>query len=145
MAYRKITRDIQQVGSVEQLRDYLNHKSYGSKRLTRVFDRRFRHASPDISIDDSKVTYGTDGFFGGWPKFELNVPKEKEGKVYLDTGFVEITEDREIKPSRAGLARGKSLAKLSEGGIDGFRRMRSISGSIVKLYEEIFPGSKERY
>jgi len=145
MAYKKVIRDINLVETEDQFRDYLAHKSYGSKRMIKVFNRQFLYIQkPTFSVDDDRVILSKDKNYG-YPKFVLGASKKNNGQVYIDTGFLEITEEGDIIPNWSAFDNDMSFDKLAKKGIKGLRHIKSISCDITKLYEEIFPAKKERW
>jgi hypothetical protein len=147
MTYGRKLLNIDLVNSEEQFRNYLSRRSYGSKRMMIVFNRTFFFKKPTFSSDAKRAALWKDySYRPSISRLELAASKEKEnkGEVFIDTGYFRIKEDGTLLPSQSDQAPCGSLDTWQEKGIEGLRLINSITEDIISLYEEIFPGSKNR-
>jgi hypothetical protein len=136
-------RKIDSVKTSEQFREYLSSKNPRSKKMLEVYDELTIRNDVRFFEDPDFVCF----FKQKMPSAETEasppylIASRKigdNGRVYIDTGYIEINEKGEVLPNRFPLVSEGNLFECIQGGINGFEKLKLEVDKAIEIYKQIF-------
>ena len=133
------------IETAENFRDYLKTKNAITRRMLELYEHCLEQNIGFFNDPDFAMFGRRDS-----PESKLCLPvlisskkPGERGRVFIDTGYFEITEKAEVVPSRSCFTAKRDFSQYAKDGIDGLRFMKTELDQTINLYEQIFGKGKK--